>query len=435
MSAAVDVLVVGGGVAGISAAVHLAEAGQHVMLLEQRKLLGGRAGSFEHPLGARGLLDSSPHVLLGCCTELQDLYRRLGVSHLIRFERTLEFADSAGRRARLRPMGLPAPLHLGPSMTLFNLLDVSQRVEIVGGMACMYLAGESGRNRQEGRSFREYLRAIGQSDYAIRNFWDVVAVSALNETCAEVSAKYGMQVFQEAFLGGRHHCWLGYASSSLSELYQQLPGVEVRTGANVRGLAVEKGRVTGALLGGGERICAREVVLATGPRAALALLRPIIHLDPAFAGIEKLQFRPIMGVHLLYDRPAPIDHAVALLHTRLHWVFPDTRRPELVHGVVSAADLLTDPLAVLPGVFDSEIKAALPEFSDRRLVDHLVVRERRATFRPLPGVDGIRPTQATQVPGLTLAGDYTRTDWPATMEGAARSGRRAAEVIMSRGRR
>jgi squalene-associated FAD-dependent desaturase len=421
------IIVLGGGVAGISAAVHLAEAGLPVVLLEQRKLLGGRAGSFTHAMGPRGMLDSSQHVLLGCCTALQDLYTKLGVSHLIRFDDTIRFVDARGTASNMEAAGLPSPLHLGPSLAGFRLLKLWQKAEIGRAMMRMMVEGLAGREAAGEISFAAYLRDAGQSPETIHDFWDVICVSALNEPCADACAKYGMQVFQEAFLGDRRAYRLGYARTPLAMLYDRLPGVQVRASSQARELMIEAGRVVGVRLTGGQEIRGRHVVLATGGPAALALIRPVLPMDERLGSIGQIQYRPIVGAHLLYDRPVTIENPVTLVGTQLQWVFVDAERPELVHGVVSAADLLPEG-ADLPALFDRELKRAFPQLVSHQLLEKVIVKEHRATFRPVPGIDRYRPSQATRIPGLTLAGDYTRTEWPATMEGAARSGMLAARV-------
>jgi hydroxysqualene dehydroxylase len=293
------------------------------------------------------------------------------------------------------------------------------------------LEGETGREQRGDESFGAYLREQDQSADTVREFWDVIAVSALNERCEQASAKYGMQVFQEGFLGSREGYRLGYARVPLTELYQRLEGVTVRTGAQVRELVLEAGRVAGVELVSGERLPAGQVVLAASPSGAISLLRSVYGLDERLRRIEHIEFRPILGAHLLFDRPVGIEAPVALVGTHLQWVFVDERRPELVHGVVSAADLLPDGVD-LAELFVSELRQVYPEMIGLKLVDSVMVKENRATFRPVPGIDHLRPGQGTRVPGLTLAGDYTRTDWPATMEGAARSGQRAAKAVLDR---
>lgn len=426
VSRAIDVIVIGGGVAGISAAVQLADRGLSVTLLEQRRLLGGRAGSFAHEIGPGGLLDNCQHVLMGCCSELIALYRRLGVERLIQFDRVISFATLDGKRGELRDSIMPSPIHLGPSLVGFGMLTARQKAQIAYGMAAIYVAGLDGRKSREGCSFLEFLKEVGQSDDTIRDYWDVIIVSALNEPCAAASAKYAMQVFQEGLLSRRGSYHLGYALAPLGALYREIGGVEVRASARVNRLVVTDGRVRGVEIPG-ETLAARHVVLATNPSGALVLLRGIPAARLQHDAISRLQFRPITGAHLLYDRPVGLSRPIAIMGANLHWIFPDANRQELLHGVVSAADLLPEG-ADLPLVFDREVRAIVPGLSGAQLVDHLVVTEKRATFRPLPGVDAIRPPQYTGVPGLTLAGDYTRTEWPATMEGAARSGRLAAEI-------
>ena len=443
MKGPLPVIVVGGGVAGIAAATALADAGRSVVLVEQRKLIGGRAGSFRHAMGVQvldhpgmipagqgpqGLLDNSQHVLLGCCAQLQQLYRRLGVSHLIRFERAIRFADTRGRQATMQASQLPSPLHLGPSLATFGLLTFEQKSQIARAMAHMLVATPQARDAVEGESFAAYLRSAGQSDQTIRDFWDVICISALNEPCLHASAKYGLQVFQDGFLGPRHGYTLGYATVPLSLLYTQIPGVDVRVGQQVLALAFDGTRVRGVRMVNGQELPASHVILATSAPPALFMLEPALHLDPRLKSMAKIQYRAILGAHLLYDRPVPIPSPVAMVGTSMQWAFVDTHRPELIHGVVSAADLL--PLdADLPHLFDAELRQVFPAMNSAKLLDAVVVRETRATFRPLPGAEVYRPTQSTHIPGLTLAGDYTRTNWPATMEGAARSGQLAADIV------
>ena len=296
--------------AGISAAARLADEGLAVLLLEQRKSLGGRAASFAHEMGAEGLLDNCPHVLMGCCTELQSLYRRLGVEELIRFDKTISFVSLDGRRGELRDSVLPAPVHLGPSLVGFGMLTAGQKAQIGFGMAAIYAAGLEGRNAREGMSFLEFLRKeVSQSDDTIRDFWDLIIVSALNETCADASAKYAMQVFQEGLLGRRDSYHLGYALSPLGALYREIKGVEVRRSSRVSRLLFADGRMSGVELFGGETLAARHVVLATDPSGATALLRELPAARPQADAIARLSFRPIMGVHLLYDRPAGVGWA------------------------------------------------------------------------------------------------------------------------------
>ena len=374
------------------------------------------------------MLDNCQHVLLGCCTELQQLYRTLGVNDLIRFDAALNFADRTGRRGRLYASALPSPLHMAPSFIGFGLLKWGQKLEIAKGMAGMLGVD---RDQAAGESFGLWLRERGQSAGTIGAYWDVICVSALNETCDQVSAKYGLQVFQEAFLRGRDGYRLGYAKVPLSILYRLPRGVEARMGVGVRRLIERGGRVCGVALSDGSRIEAGQVIVTTPPPATWRLIQPVVAGDPRLAAMTRLTYSPIIGAHLRYDRPVLEVSPVAMLGTKLHWAFADEADPRLVHGVVSAAgDLCAMSGEDVSALLDSEIRLVFAQARDAKLVDGVIVKDMRATFRPVPGVDAYRPSQRTWVGGLSLAGDYTRTDWPATMEGAARSGRLAAEVVM-----
>lgn len=430
-----EVIVVGGGLAGLSAAAAMADAGASVLLIEPRKLLGGRAGSFYSPaMGAAGqgqgrLLDNSQHVLLGCCDQLQAFYARLGAAHLIQFQDRLVFADPSGRRGVFRAAPLPAPLHLAPSMLGFGLLSLGHRMEIARAMLGMKVIGRKGRERYAGISFAQLLGQMHQSPEVIAAFWDVICVSALNEPCSTAAAHYGLQVFQEAFLGQRGGYRLGFARVPLSMLYERLPEAVRTVSGSVQSLLVEQGRVVGAQLAD-RPLRADQVILATPPWAAAALLgAELLQADAQLSRVNQLEYRPIIGAHFQFDREILDVPNLALMGTRLHWVFADPQDPRLIHGVASAADDLCQlPAEAVTELFLRELGQVCPAVREAKLGPRLIVKEKRATFRPLPGVDELRPSQKTAIPGLTLAGDYTRTGWPSTMEGAVRSGRLAAEA-------
>ena len=413
MNQRTDVIVVGGGVAGIAANTHLRRSGLRVTLVEQRQLLGGRAGSFPSKFSSGEILDNCQHVLLGCCTELQELYRLLGVSSHIRFDDVLHFMDSSGRYGSLRSSGLPAPLHLAPSFVTFGLLPLREKLEIARAMAAMLVAR---REEVENETFAHWLTTRGQSPDAIAHFWDVICISALNEPCATASAKYGLQVFQEAFLKNRHGFQLGYAKIPLSHLYSAAANLDLMAGCTVKRLLQVSGRVTGVELTDGRQILASHVVLATSAPAAWKLLEPLLPENSPLANIKNLTYQPIIGVHLRYDRPIVIPSPVALLGVNLHWAFADQADTRLVHGVTSAAETLCNQSqAQLLALFDKELRDIFQPRDKLTLLEGLVIKEVRATFRPIPGADALRPMQKTTIPGLTLAGDYTRTEWPATM--------------------
>lgn len=430
-------IVVGGGLAGIAAAAALTDGGYRVTLIERREFLGGRATSFRERQTGQ-LLDNCQHVLLGCCTQLLELYRRLGVEDRIEFFDTIHFADERGRRGDLYACRLPSPLHLAPAMAVFGLLTMAQKGEIARGMLAMKLLGESGRESYADWTFREWLGERGQSVETIERFWEVILVSALNSRVEEIGANYGMQVFQEAFLGDRGGYRMALPGVPLAELYERAAAAEVLFNRRVTGLVVEekrgRPRVGGVELADGSRLEADQVVLAAAPDAARRILGDAPLFESICGAIGRLRYAPIIGAHLFYDRPVMDVPHLALMGTTLQWLFRKDAEGRHVHGVISAAhDLAEVDAGTLQERFEREIETILPRSRGAKVERCTIVKEKRATYCPSPGIDRIRPTQRTGIAGLTLAGDYTQTGWPATMEGAVRSGNLAARAILGDG--
>jgi zeta-carotene desaturase len=435
--AAKRIIIVGGGLAGMAAAAALESIGADVTLLEARRALGGRAGSFEDPQSGEHL-DNCQHVLLGCCTNLIDFYRRLGTLNLIRFERTVHFREPGGQRHDLWGVdGWPAPLHLGPSLLRFGLLTLAERLACAWAMIAMMRMGRGGREKFANVSFGQWLDDHRQPASLVRKFYDPILISALNEESRRASARYAIHVFQDAMLANSAGYVIGLPDCPLGQLYSALPCRDVRLGARVTGLRFEGGRVAGVELQGGEVVTGDAYVLATNHHAVQRWVPQELAAgrDSRFAGLEKLESVPILGAHLWFDRPVmPDESHAALVDGPLQWLFRKDAEGRVLHGVISAARAWAsvskdDCLRA----FESQVRSLLPATARQaRLVRGVVVVEKRATFSPLPGVDDVRPGQAPPPGGienLYLAGDYTRTDWPATMEGAVRSGYLAAEAI------
>ncbi len=358
----------------------------------------------------------------------------MGVINQIRFFDTIHFADETGRRADMYATALPSPLHLASAMMHFSLLTLPEKAELGRAMLALKLLGSEGRLAMEGIPFESFLRDQGQSPRLIERFWNVVLVSALNADAAHASAKYGMQVFQESFLGHRGGYRMALSTVPLARLYHSAVASEQIIGTRVVALLNRQGRVTGAVLADGRTLPADHVVLATAPDSARHLLAELSSQIPAARDVidrlDQLQFGPIIGAHLWYDRPVMDLPHLALVGTRLQWLFRKDETGRRLHGVVSNAESLASlDQSALTELFDREIRALLPSARNAQLTRALIVKEKRATFIPAPGLDALRPTQQTTIPGLTLAGDYTQTDWPATMEGAVRSGYLAADSV------
>lgn len=435
MTGPARVVVVGGGLAGMAAAVALESAGARVTLLESRRFLGGRAGSFEDPQTGE-LLDNCQHVLLGCCTNLIDFYKRIGALHLIRFDRTIHFRDERGRRHDLSGVrGLPAPLHLSSSLARFSALTVSERASLIRAMVAMMATDARQRDVLADVPFGDWLDRHRQPESLVRKFYDVLVISGLNERTRDVSAAYALQLFQESLLANAQGYVVGVPNCPLSQLYASVPLRDLRLGARAGEVQIFKGRVTGVTFGD-EAVPADAVVVATNHHA---LDRLVPHewsaRDNRFASLDQLQSVPILGAHLWFDRPVLREPHAALIGGPLQWVFARDQRGSALHGVISAArEWIDRPRDEMLSMFEEQVRNTFSEAREAKLLRGNIVVEKRATFSPLPGVERFRPAQAPPrdgIQGLYLAGDYTHTGWPATMEGAVRSGYLAAEALLA----
>jgi squalene-associated FAD-dependent desaturase len=416
----------------MAAAVALAEDGAKVTVLERRPAIGGRAYSYLHP--ALDEVVDSQHVVLGCCTNLLDLCAKAGSSGLIRWYDELTFLEPGGRRSVMRPGVLPAPAHQTMSFLRAPMLGLRDKVGIATGLM-EFLRGYPA---DDAESFAAWLKRTKQTERAIRHFWEPVVVGALNDGFDQCSTKYAGKVFHESFLksaaGGR----LGIPVLPLTEflepvsVHAQELGVAVRRKAGVDGIApgADGGWV---VTGDGEEHTAKNVVLAVNFREAQRLLAPL----PGAPDFGEFVSAPITTVHLWYDRDVVgVDHAV-LLDTRIQWVFAKSRirgwsaaQGHYLELVISASwpELKAGAQEILDGAL-RELDTFFPAVRGATLLKSNVLKEARATFSVTPGLDRFRPQQETQWPGLFLAGDWTATEWPSTMEGAVRSGRLAAGVV------
>ncbi len=445
-------IVIGGGLAGLSCAVALAEAGCRVRMFEKRPHLGGRATSYLLPDGSH--VDNCQHVTLGCCTNLDDFYRRAGAVGKIRFYDRLIFADRDGRRSVIEPSPLPPPFHLTPSFLLFSALSWKDKRGIA--RALLEIARSGGRPvGAEGVSMLDWLRARGQTPRAMERFWRVVLVSALDENLDRTDARYAIDVFWKAFLANRNGGRIGIPSVPLGDLYDgcreavERRGGEVRSRAGVREIRVADGRVAGIVLDDGSQQTADAYVAAVPHDALLgALPAEVIERESSFSNLRNLRTSPITGVHLWFDRPVMYEPYLTLLDHTVQWIFNKSRlsaadsgaaamsesgeREQYLQLVISASyDLVPRSRQEIINLCLAELADVLPAVLDARLVKATVVKEVSATFSPAPGVDRWRPAQQSPIPNLFLAGDWTRTGWPSTMEGAVRSGYLAAEALLA----
>lgn len=430
-------IIVGGGIAGISCALRLAERGVRVMLLETRKKLGGRATSFQDV--RTGLwIDNCQHVALGCCTNYLDLCRRLGVESHISWLEEIHWVEAGGRVSTLRRSALPAPAHYALSFLGARFLSPIEKARAAWGMKAALLTD---RSLWRDRVFSVWLSSHGQTPALVRTFWEPIVISACNLTPDRVCAATALHVFQEGFLAHRDAAIVGVSSVPLVDLYDAAEQTIEHAGGSVRfGASVESVWRDRVRLASGEEMTADAVVCAvTAERALKVIAADAQEGDERFAGIARITHSPILGVHLTFDRPVLPLHSAVLVNRATQWLFrksPPGEVPAMlgshVHAVISGADawMGLDEAEITRRVLD-DMHACFPESRGARVLSSRPVKEKFATFAPTPEVESSRPTTTSASgQGVILAGDYVQTGWPATMEGATRSGYLAASAVL-----
>jgi len=436
-----SVAIAGGGLAGLASACALADSGFRITLFERRPYLGGRASSYEHP-GTGEVVDNCQHVLFRVCTNLVEFYRRIGVDDKIRWYEDMTFIEPGGRTSVMHASPLPAPLHTAPSFLRFPFLSAKDKFAISRAIAALTLS----RQADTGHSFLDWCHQHRQTKTAIERFWKPILVSALSEDLDLISISYAAQVVRESMKSpaARH---MGVPSVPLTELYNRAGeyirarGGDIRFRNSLETFSADPSQVR-------IRVSDREEVF---DYLVLALpfdtLARVLPESPQAAQLrDKLshfESSPITGIHLWFDRQiTDLDHAV-LLDRTIQWLFHKSRLLITRNGsagtdssgsyielVVSASKSLIDKSrAEIVDLALKEVREFLPGARAANLLKSTVIKEVHATYSPRPGIDAYRAQQATAWPRVFLAGDWTATGWPATMEGAVRSGYLAAEAL------
>lgn len=430
-----SVLVIGGGLAGLAAASALAQAAFSVTVAESRSRLGGRASSFTDP-GTGQLVDNCQHVSMRCCTNLRHFFETVGTAHFLETHRILWFMSADGRASRFGGDPLPAPFHLARALVQAHFLSWRDKLQIVRGLRA--LARDTG---PDDPPFTEWLAAHRQSARVVERFWGVVLTSALNESPDRVGLRYARKVLVDGFLGHPRAFEVEVPRVPLARLYGdecarwfERRGVKLSVNMAVRCLEVEAGMVSGAQLRSGEVVTADWYVAALPFERLLEVLPDaVVHEHGCFSGLRHLEHSPITSVHLWYDRPVLTRPHVVLVGCTGQWVFNRGRSAPgefYVQVVVSAArQLRALDCDAVQRLVSEEMARLFPAARPEALRRCRVVSEHKATFSAVPGVDAWRPPQQTPIRNLFLAGDWTATGWPATMEGAVRSGYLAAEAV------
>ena len=435
------VTVIGGGVAGMSAACALAEAGLRVQLVERRSYLGGRASSYLHP-GVGEVIDNCQHVLFGCCTNLVGFYRRIGVADRIHWTSEMTMIEPGGRRSALGPSWLPAPLHGLPKLMKAHAFSLADKIAL--GRAFSALMRPVAMDSTE--SLGAWLARHGQTQGALDRFWRLVIASALNADLDQISLAYAAKVIRELFLNSAKAGSMGMSTVPLSDLYQGAQTYlknrrgSIQFNSNVESADWNEDEKLWSIRTQGEVFCSEMLVLAL-PFEATAKLLPNLPANPVAvqleASLQALEHWPICSVHLWFDREiTELDHAV-LLDRDVHWMYHKSRWQPLRNSKASYLELVVSDSREFAALSReealnraiSQLAEFFPAVKQARLVKSALIKEMRATFGVPPGVDRLRHSAVSPWPNCFLAGDWTATGWPSTMESAARSGYLAAEAL------
>jgi squalene-associated FAD-dependent desaturase len=433
------IVVIGGGLAGVTAALDCAQQGASVTLLEARGRLGGAAYSFTR----NGIhADNGQHVFLRCCTSYIELLERIDATDLVTLQPKLEIPVLApgGQRAWLRRSGLPAPLHLAGALATYPFLSLRERVSLVRAVQALRSV-DPDDPAADARSFGEWLKEHHQSDAAIETIWELISRPTLNLVAADASLAQAAYVFQEGLLSDTAAGDVGYARVPLGEIHDTAAqraltraGVQVRLRRAAAAIVPQHGGFS-VESGGAPSLEADAVILAV-PHDRAAQLLPL-GSDIDRAQLSRLGTSPIVNLHVIYDRRVLELPFVAGVRSPVQFVFDRTDTAGIDHGQylavsLSAADEeLNMTVDDLRSRFIGALADLLPAAREAQLESFFVTREHAATFRAAPGSRSLRPGPRTAIPGLVLAGTWTDTGWPATMEGAVRSGHAAAREAMS----
>jgi squalene-associated FAD-dependent desaturase len=458
------VAIAGGGLAGLAAACALSDAGFGVTLFEKRPFLGGRASSWELP-GTDEVVDNCQHVLFRVCTNLIEFYHRIGVADQIRWYDQMNFIEPGGRISVMKSSPLPAPLHTAPSFLRFPFISAADKFSIARALIPLTLT----QPHDTGQSFQHWLDQHGQSQTAVERFWRPILVSALSEELDRISISAAAQVVRESMKSpaARH---MGVPTVPLTELYNKagdyirVRGGELHFRTSLACLMPSESRVTVRTI---DRASERpghvpdifDYFISALPFDALdRILLDTPDSAPLREQISHFENSPITGIHLWFDRQiSDLDHAV-LLDRTIQWMFHKSRlqnraraalqgrvRVEEANGplapapnepgsyielvVSSSKSLIEKSRSEIVDLAIAEVREFFPAARDANLLKSTVIKEVNATYSPRPGIDSHRPAAVTAWPRVFLAGDWTATGWPATMEGAVRSGYLAAEAL------
>jgi squalene-associated FAD-dependent desaturase len=441
-----SVIVIGGGFAGLSAATSLAQKGCHVTLLEGRQIFGGRAYSFVDPKTGDSV-DNGQHLFMGCYLETLTFLRRINSLGGLTFQPSLfiRFLSAGGRSAKLSCLSLPAPWHLYSGLLRLKTLSWMDRWRLRDVQA--ELQKNTPSEELDRLTVDEWLKSCHQSERARRHLWDLIALACLNEDPRIASASGFAAVLKQAFFDDSNASQIAFANVGLTDLYVkqavdviEAAGGSVRTASPVQRLAVRNGHAEGVLLRNGEHLQADAVISAVPPWSVLKLVpEPWVDQELYFSRLKELSYAPIISIHLWFDRVITEDLFVGLLGTHIQWLFNRSRmhpasqtREGYISLVISGAhDFIGWPDKKILSMALEELKRLFPKAQSAALLRSLVIKEAQATLSPKVGTESLRPAWQSPIQDFWLAGDWTKTGLPATIESACYSGHGVADLVMA----
>lgn len=439
-----DVIVIGGGLSGLSAAVDLALGGISVLVLEQRQHPGGRAYSFVDATTG-DVVDNGQHLMMGCYHATRWMLKTIGSERLATLQPSLhiDFLHPVRGSSSLHCLSIPPPFHLLVGMLNLRTLSLRDRLRLLRVGLAIRRNPEDIEPTIAPLTVHQWLDSLGQSEENKKYLWDIIAIGSLNDDPRDVSALLFYRVLRSAFMGKRENSALLIPRVGLSDLvvrpsveYIRSRGGDVRVNCSAEEARYEGSRMKGVRCADGSTLEARAFISAVPWYAVGSLLPPAQGESPKSA-VGRFQSSPIITINLWFDREIMKEEFVALLDSRVQWVFNksriyrsnDSTRQYLSLVISGAALFITMEPDELLAVALEDLSKVLPQTRSARLIHSLVIKEKRATFSPHPEIEPFRPSVETQFSNLFLAGDWTKTGYPATIEGAVLSGRRAAQGV------
>ncbi len=442
--------IIGAGLAGLAAALELADRGHKIELFERRPWAGGATYSFEDP-ETGDAIDNGQHIFMRCTTAYRAFLERLGTLHLTCQQDRLHVPvfDRDGQRSDLWAANLPFGLHLAPALLRYRHLSWRQKAEIARAVLSLQFMPVHQRGRLERITFEEWLRERGQSPDTIREYWDFLVIPTLNCRADQASASQALFVLEEGFLKDPRSAALAVPAVGLSELHVKpaIRAIEARGGvvslrAGVERIEAAERRAAGLRLADGESRAFDACISALAPWRLLPLLPEEERTRAPFADLGDFQPAPILNLHLWFDRPVAGFRFAAFIRSEVQWVFNRSRLGGEGEAAAGRGQRLVISISAPGDLFElnqehvcarilPQLRRALPAAREAKLLRARVIKEPEATFIPAPGL--VRPGARTSLPNLFLAGAYTDTGWPATMESAVRSGLAAAAAVEASG--